>query len=180
MSFNPWDGGGNQYSSIVHYGFPNTATNNSGYRQCCLETIENIDHNGMLELKGTTVRQHLKLNGTLNAQQAILNKVNVNGAVDLKETTVAGPCEVKGKVYSLRSSFQNLLSVFSHSIVLEASTCESISVKKGSDDKPTEITLKNQTTVNGDIAFEMGNGKVYVDASSTIKGSVRGGVVHRL
>lgn len=144
---------------------------------CNKGTVNSLNGNGLVSVNGTTVAGGTNVNGMLNADDANFSSLNVNGSVMLFKCTVNNEAEIKGTLKATSSKFERSLDIFSNSIRLSNSKIRDNIHVHHTDNKMQEIYLTDNSEVGGDIIFDDGNGKVFVDASSNIKSKVIGGKI---
>ncbi len=104
--------------------------------------------------------QNLTVNGKLNASGSQFANTTVNGSVNLRDVVIHGS-----------------LTASSKRIVLNGVDVKSIQIKKSLSNDSQTVCLEKASRVQGDIHFDVGNGKVYTIGASTILGKVIGGQV---
>ncbi len=141
------------------------------------ETLEAVKFNGNLTLDGTTIKGLLYVNGRLKADGADIGELEVNGSVALRDTQVQGASVVNG-LFEAKKSTLGPLSIAARTVKLVASEVESIQVRQITGLRITQnVELKDGTIVNGDIVFDGDKGEVIIDATSKVRGSVKGAKV---
>lgn len=144
---------------------------------CGTGVVSNLEGNGIVSVNGTTIEGGTNVNGMLNADDAHFDSLNVNGSVTLFKCIVNNVAEVKGSIKATSSKFEKSLEVFSNSIRFSNSKIrDNIHVHR-TDSKTQEIYLDDNSEVGGDIIFDDGNGRVYVDSGSKIISKVIGGKI---
>ena len=155
-----------------------------------LETIEQLIVNGAANIQSKQVKGHSIVNGSLNATNSLFNSlivngfaklaktkitgtVTVNGSAELNKTTIAGVTAIHGYLSAQNTEILSTLHLSSNKSKLEKCTTKGIVVEK-SRPKPQRLYLNN-STIDGDITFLGGHGKVYVCGKTTIAGQVIGG-----
>lgn len=104
--------------------------------------------------------QNLTINGQLNASGSTFANIIVNGNVNLRDVTI-----------------KDHLTASSTLVILNGVHVKAILIKKSLFNKMQTVCLEKATQVQGDIQFELGNGKVYTIGNSNISGKVIGGQV---
>jgi len=136
---------------------------------------DNLSINGSGNLSNVTVTGSLSSNGSLKLSESTIESLTSNGGTNLQNTIVNGPCTVRGSLY-VDSSTLSTISVSSTNITFYNSKTKSIRVENTSRTIEHIVDLNN-TTIDGDIVFESGNGKVLLKGDSKITGEVLGGQV---
>lgn len=153
--------------------------------------------NGSYNINHAVIDRSIKVNGqAILGEEVLVNeKIVINGSLISKHVNFESALEVNGTATLFNSSVKgnavfsgNLSaknSIFTHSIHLLANqsefdhcqidnlTVQALPFKNNAQ----EISLTHGTTLTGDIVFQSGIGKVYVDATSIIKGRIVGGVI---
>jgi len=159
--------------------------------------IENIDAKGIVQLEGTWVTEGLCVVGTLDAECARIGCARVNGCAFLTNTTIdwdicingkadlkcsnfQGVTEICGVVEAFNCIFEDILQIESSYVELNACSVEDLYIFRNSncDCGPLQIVkIAHGTNVEGDIVFESGCGRVFLDRCSTISGAIYGGFI---
>lgn len=140
------------------------------------ETIESVDSFGLIRLNGTTVTDSVHVNGSLIANNAILNSFDVIGEANLTRTTIRNNSTVVGFIQAQNSKFEKPLTITSQKAVFIACELQGITLHQGDGFKGKQVLeLKQGTIVHGPIVFESGKGEVYVYPGSQALDSVTGG-----
>lgn len=138
---------------------------------------ENLTSNmGQLKLSGTTVRQRLRVEGSLFTQSAQLGIVEVYGEANLKNSTVSSSFESVGYVKAEKTTFQGPVTLGGIKAVFSHSKIPSIVFRKDGSFKGKQvIELKHKTIVDGPIVFESGKGEVHCYPGCQVLGPIKGG-----
>jgi hypothetical protein len=148
-----------------------------GDRKCGKEILDRVKHSGSLTLKGTTVNQGVKVDGSLKMRHAIVNSLKVNGMSSIKESTVKELANLNGMLKATQSFFQTIV-ISTDYLKLDTCTTANIKISPCPNQIQQRIILTN-TWVKGSIQFENGQGVVEIDSLSRIDGQViRGETVH--
>ena len=157
--------------------------------------LDGIDGRGTLHLDGTTVRNSVSSCGTLRAYCAEIGCAGVDGSallIDsvihgdlwvrgralLRHSVVEGTTEMCGTLEACSSVFQDRIQAAADIIDLSNVCAPCIYVFPYGDCCGLQVVkLTNCTHIDGDIIFESGEGRVLIDYTSSINGSVFGGKV---
>lgn len=157
-------------------------------------TCQDLEVNGSVRGSHITGR-HLKINGPLGGTQITVNgkglidgdchvdgfnvkkSLNITGAAIGTKWNVGENTEIIGYLKADQSHFKNI-ELYTHDSALTKSTADNIVFRHC---MPSNISrtlrLSQGTVVNGTVTFEDGEGIIYIDSSSKIKGAIRGGNV---
>lgn len=152
-------------SGVIHYGNENLAS---------------LKGNGIVTLEGTTVRNMLVVNGSLDAKDARIGALQVNGHATLTGSTVEGKSEINGFLNADNSNFNSDMEISAHKVKFQECNVDSLVIKKplwafGSQ----VVELAKKTICRGPITFEAGNGKIILSGDSQILGAVQGAEIER-
>jgi len=144
--------------------------------------IKVLSVNGSVEVKETMVSDKATINGSIEAKESNFNDIFIHGSGKFDEVTVQGACEINGSLEAEETHFSKpiIFGGSTHSGKLatfeECTITQGIIVRsKSKKGNHVIIVLKEGTTVEGDITFEGGTGKVLMDTTTTFKGKVVGG-----
>lgn len=130
------------------------------------ETLNSVEKNGSVIMKGTKVEGDVRVNGTLEAGGTILNQVYVNGFATLRESEVKGVLAVNGSLYVTKSRL-NDVEVVAREIKIRESEVKNITVRALKSFKGVQvIDLTGGTKVSGKIVVESGKGEVWISSGS--------------
>lgn len=163
-----------------------------GYQALQSQMLNNINHSGMLKLEQTNVSEETIVNGFLKAKKSKLNKLTVNGDVDLDNVDVNGQVTINGKmttedthlkdtvtirgqILAEDSKFEKEINLYGNHSEFENCNLKNITLQKTSDNETLHLYLE-ETHVEGDIVFKH-PGVVHMDKESSIGGQVEGGKV---
>ena len=156
-------------------------------------TVDNYTAFSHLNLMGTTVKNTLRVNGSLRASNAALNHVYTNGSAVIENTLIQGDLNTNGATdLSKVSVMENFIAsgnlsmkdtwikkpmvAYSPKIKLKNSWIGDLHVR-GSKYYTTTVELQKGSQVKGNIIFEKGQGQVFIDPSSKVHGSILGAKV---
>lgn len=143
-----------------------------------VETQEEVLGVGLVKLNGTTVKQLVHVTGSLLAQSAKINSLEVLGDANLSDSTVSGSSRIVGLLRSQNTVFEGPLTICSLRAIFQGSKIASLTVKKDDGYKGKQIVeLKKRSSIEGPILFESGKGEVHVYPGSRVFGSVTGGKI---
>ena len=148
-----------------------------GSRHYGNETLGVLIFNGHLTLNGTTIQDRLAVNGSLVAENVVIEKLIVNGQVTLTGAHIEGKSEINGYLIADNTELHNLLSLSSNKLDLIDSLTQNIIIKKNIDSRLQQVVNLKNTKVYGDIVFEGDNGVVLADEDSFVEGEVIGGTL---
>lgn len=139
------------------------------------ETLSVLIFNGHLTMNGTTIQDELRVNGSLEAEKILIEKIHVNGRAILKDCHVDGKTEINGYLTAEKTEFHALLALKSNKLDLIDSLTHEILIRKSGDPAFKQVVNLKNTKVYGDIVFEGQNGLVVADEDSFIEGDILGG-----
>lgn len=111
----------------------------------------------------------------LNAEDANLNTLDINGSVKLTQCTVNEEAIIKGSLNASSTKFEKDLAVYSNEIRFINSKVNSDLHMKHVDTKIQVVYLDNFSEVVGNIIFDDGEGEVILRGQSKIGGKIIGG-----
>lgn len=153
---------------------------NGSYKINHVVVDRSIKVNGQAILgEGVLVKQKIVINGSLVSKHVTFESdLEANGTASLIDSKVTGNAVFSGTVSAKNSMFTNSIHLLANKSEFDHCQIDNLTIQalpiKNSVQK---IWLTNGTTLTGDILFQSGVGKVYVDATSVIKGHVIGGIV---
>lgn len=143
-----------------------------------LEVIKNLEVVGPVKEGAKGRFANVKVTGPLQAEQLTAESLQVIGPVELKEVIIKGDSIIYGPLTASKSRFQNL-TITAKDIELDDVTVGNIFIKKDREVNQT-LTLDGDTTVNGQIVFESGKGRILLKSKSVVlKGEVRGAILEK-
>jgi hypothetical protein len=117
----------------------------------------------------------LEVSGSANLRGATISGTSsIRGSADLRGTTIGGMSEIHGSL-NAKNSTLGMVEVHSEYITLFDSKTKAIRVIVNKW-REAIVRLIN-TTVEGDIEFYGGDGKVYLEGDSRVTGKVSGGEI---
>lgn len=129
--------------------------------------------NGSGTLTNIDVTEKLIVNGSMSASESNFQALAANGSINLYKTTVNGLSEINGRL-NAESCIFNRIIVNSKRTTLSDSQTKTIHVRR-----PQEPVIElNNTKVDGDIIFDGGDGKVFLNGNSEITGKIVGGTLN--
>ncbi len=159
-------------------------------------TIDCISHSGILRLRNVIVQETLsnfgelninggRIDGTLSvsgnftSSGSTIKNINASGDIVFSNNNnITGNTDIIGALTVSNSKFDKQLLITSSRIKLsDGTTTKNIYVRKNNGSNATEYIYLNDSTVNGDITFESGNGIVIANSGSRINGSIIGGTL---
>ncbi|KAB8029881.1 hypothetical protein [Fluviispira multicolorata] len=156
----------------------NACNNNSlGTLNLYNKNVNCISNTGTVILNNVTVKSNTMIVGELTAQGSSINDLDVTGKVDFsRNTTVIGNINIVGELKASNTKFEKPISITSSIIELKDGTnTNNIYIRKNNGRNYDEFIYLTNSTVNGNITFESGKGKVVLDSRSKITGSLNGG-----
>lgn len=152
----------------------------AGVHSLGAQTFEKIISSGLLKLNRTTITQTLRVEGSLVAQSAHLNTLDVMGEATISDSIVAGTAAVTGSLRTQGTTFEGPLTLSGQKTSFSGSKLAAVTVRKDASFKGKQILeLKQRTLAEGPIVFESGKGEVHVYPGSQVIGKVTGGKVVR-
>lgn len=144
------------------------------------ETMDSLQGNGRVTLEGTTIKNGLKVNGSLFGHKASIGKLDVGGHGHLVKCQVLGKSSVSGFFSAEKTNFKDKLVLTGQKLVLQKCKVGSIHVKKTPWPFQSQVVeLSKNSVCKGKITFESGKGRVIVKDKSKILGKVRGAVIEK-
>lgn len=158
-------------------------------------TAERITVIGPLHFEDLNASQLLKVIGTVMGTRGDVNELNCMGWTTLSESKIqtlivtgrldANHIEVKdqsnitGVLTATNSKFKDI-TITSSLSTLKNSSANIILFEKNKVEKEAPVLkLLESSVVNGDIIFNSQNGKVILDKSSKVIGTIKGGVLEQ-
>ncbi len=156
------------------------------------ENVENFTSAADLVMNGTNVSNYLKVSGKFEGSNSTFNNVDLNGKSNVSNSVINGAFNVNGDTTLDKVTVSQKLSAFGElkianswlkkplelrgralkiynsivpGIVIRASNCQTV------------VEIQGGTKVKGDIVFEGGKGKVFIDKKSKVTGSIVGGTI---
>ncbi|WP_397601596.1 hypothetical protein [Silvanigrella sp.] len=139
-----------------------------------------ISHLGEIALNNVSIRNELDVTGNVNAINVSLKHIFMEGRLLLNgRSNVTGNIDIVGELIANSSNFDNIIKINSSNIRLNnGSSTKDILVRKNARGVTnTQYLYINNSTVNGNIQFESGKGKVILSNGGRYTGSISGGVV---
>lgn len=145
------------------------------------ETLDSIQTNGVVSLKGTKVLGMVNVNGSFSAEASTIHSLQINGDVHLMNCVIENSALINGSVVAQNTQFQNELSVATQKMTLKMCSVDSLTIRKVKGFTGTQIIdLRSGTTVKGSIVVESGNGQIIISPNSKIiESQVSGAVIIR-
>jgi hypothetical protein len=142
------------------------------------ETMEELTINGFGELNGTKVTLKLEVNGSLQATNADIGKMQVNGKATLENCIIRQKSTIHGFLTAKNTKFFDEITIASKKTVFDSCSLTSIHILK-SDMLSQEqvVLLSGSTKISGSITFDRGMGKVILEKGCEIKDVVGGQIV---
>jgi hypothetical protein len=156
--------------------------------------LKDLHHSGELELEKVKISGAAIINGHLQATESSFNDLTVNGQSELKESQALGTTSINGALETKESKFDGSLivhglleaknstfknvTITSSKINFKDCELQDLTIKSTKEDKQQILTL-DDTTINGNVKFESGNGLIKMDKASKIAGKVTGGTVEK-
>jgi hypothetical protein len=153
---------------------------NGSYRIKHAVIDKSITVNGQAILgEEVLVKEKMVINGSLISKHVNFESdLEANGTASLVDSKNKGNAFFSGNLSAKNSIFTNSINLLANKSEFDHCQIDSLMVQaipiKNSKQK---ILLTNGTTIAGDILFQSGIGKVYVDATSIVKGHIVGGVL---
>lgn len=151
-----------------------------------LYKINNAEINKSIKVNGQAilgeevlVKEKIIINGSLIAKHVNFESDLVaNGTATLVDSKVKGNAVFSGNVSAKNSIFTNSINLLASKSEFNHCQIDNLTVQALSyKNSVQKIWLADGTTISGDILFQSGIGKVYIDATSTIKGRIIGGII---
>lgn len=121
--------------------------------------------------------------GNFKGYNVILNNFVNDGAVKFEEnSSIDGKIYIKGSLHSSKSTFHKAIQIETNKIkITNNSITKDIIVKKSSFSFfNKKYVFIDNSTVNGDILFEDGNGTVIIQHNGKLNGKIYGGILKQL
>ena len=144
------------------------------------ETVQSIQAAGSVVLEKTQVLNLVEVNGSLEADQAIMGGLQVNGQVDLKNCSIDNDSYINGTLTADHTHFQKGLSIAAQKIALKTCTLDSLTVREVKGFHGVQVVdLRYGTKVTGPITIESGHGEVWLSSNSEVLGLISGAKVYK-
>nr|BFD33308.1 hypothetical protein GTC16762_29260 [Pigmentibacter ruber] len=144
--------------------------------------IKNIINSGTFVAK-KLICDDFKGNGNFKGYSILVNNFNNDGAVKFEEnSTINGKIYIKGNFFASNSTFNKAIFVESNKVKITNKTkTKEIIIKKSSFSffNKKYVYIDN-STVNGDILFEDGNGTVIIENNGKLNGKIYGGILKKM
>ncbi len=139
------------------------------------EKIDRIHVNGSAILDGTKVEKVIKVHGTLEAYEADINNLKLEGTAELKKCIVHVRARIRGDLKAEDTTFKDGIAAAAGHLILSHVTSGPIDFQQLSDAPSIQkLTITNGTVINGPVIFEKGRGEIIKDKSSKINGQIVG------
>ena len=163
------------------YGGPCTAQSYQSYQYTQIfenQDLDTILENGSVLISHTTVADSVSVNGSLLVKYSNLNTLQVSGEVKVENSTINLVTTVNGALNGQQTIFDGLVSVASEKTIFKNCELNRVTIRAISGKPVTQVLeLSGNTTVKGDIIFEMRDGVVTTTKDVTILGNIVNGVV---
>lgn len=128
---------------------------------------------------GVLVKEKLVINGSLISKQVEFESgLEVSGATSIEGSRIKDKAVFSGTLDAKNACFGSLVELLASKSEFDNCQMDTLKIQAlPFISSVQKIWLKNGTTITGDILFESGTGKVYVDASSAINGCLIGGTL---
>ena len=141
--------------------------------------IKAMDIHGKTSLNGCVV-DTMEIHGKTSLDRCSIGSMEVYGKADLSDCSISKKSTITGFLVAGSSKFLEELTVASDRIVFSSCSLSSLRVIETKGFKNTQVVeLKDNTTVNGSIIFERGNGEVILGSNCTITGNIVGGKLRK-
>lgn len=145
-----------------------------------------------VSLVNTDITKELIVNGKISAANSKLNKVSINGIGEIQNSVINEDVSINGRLtlnktvvkknvighgelIAVRSQIPRV-DMEAEKITLDNAKVGSIRVRKF---KNTTVYVRNGSVVAGNITFDMGDGKVFIDKQSSVKGTISSGLAEK-
>ncbi len=143
--------------------------------------IKKVDNSGHFVAK-QFICDEFNGSGNFKGYNVSLNNFTNDGAVKFEENSVVnGKVYIKGSLFTSKSTFKKAIQVEANKIhITNLSETKDIVIKKSSFSffNKKQVFIDN-STVNGDILFEDGNGSVVIRNNGFLNGKIYGGVLKK-
>lgn len=147
----------------------NVSNYNYGCQKYGAESVEAIYKNGSVILEATQVLRSVFVNGSLRANGASMNTLEVNGGVELNNCLVSNATIVNGSLNAQSTEFQGEVSVASQKTIFKSCTVSSLVLREVDGYTGTQIIdLRDGTKVIGSVVVCGGNGEIWLSQDSTV------------
>lgn len=136
---------------------------------CDRVEVDLVSNRGITTINGTHVTKKAMIIGRGDIINAKINRLSVNGTVDVINSEVYNDTVVKGYIESRESNFTNLF-VNGNKIKMTNSSADNITVYGA--DKTMEVELIGKCTIRGNITFVGSEGEVTQSKESKVLGQV--------
>ena len=147
-------------------------------RKAQVKKVKEIIKIGKVSTDGIIVEDKVKVEGEFQANNCTFGSLNIKGISYLNDCNITNDSNIHGIAVIVGCNFLNSLSVASSLVSIDSSSLPLLYIPKVNEKNATQIVeIKNYSIVYGSISFESGNGEVWIDQTSKLKGIVQGGVV---
>lgn len=144
------------------------------------ETLSSIQANGSLILDGTKVLGLVQVNGSLDADEANIESLHINGRADIKNSLIKNGTKVDGALIANNTMFQHELSVASQKITLGTCSVDTLIVREVAGFAGIQVVdLRSGSKITGSVNFESGHGEIWLSSNSEVSGEITGAKVVR-
>lgn len=181
--------------STTAYASSTVTTSRMGFGSTQIENkdLTTLHHSGELEVEKVKVTGSAIINGRFQALNSQFNELTINGQSEMKASEALGNTSINGALKVTDSKFGGSLvlnglleakdSEFLKPVTITSTKIDfinckvqSLLIKTTKEDQQQILTLQD-TTINGDVTFESGNGLVKMNKNSKISGKVNGAKV---
>lgn len=122
----------------------------------------------------------MQINGSLDADEAAIDSLQVNGQISLKSCLVNNGSIINGSLTADNTYFQKEVSAASQKITLTTCSLEALTVREIAGFEGVQVVdLRNGTKVTGPIVVESGKGEVWLSSNSEALGTISGAQVYK-
>lgn len=154
-------------------------------------TFKNLTVFGGLDFKNLKVEGEAKIHGgaegtgleasVLNVYGGINGKnilvrteAKIHGRSKLQHAVFQGEFTSHGRLHAKKSKFKEIMTASKKVILEDTEVTENIIFEITHNNEPQELHLKGRTIVHGNIEFISDKGKVYIENSARVLGTIKG------
>ena len=162
--------------AFILLGMVSSCNNNKGFDVCNhgSETVDSVVCYEPTVLIDTTIKNAIKVAGSLTAKNITANDISVKGPVAIHSSKVNGATDVIGSFEANETTFNKGITIESDKISLVKSIVKGSVVISSATTKPI-LKISCNTTVTGSVLFDGKPGIIEVSEDSIVQGKVVNG-----
>ncbi|HSX11733.1 MAG TPA: hypothetical protein VLF94_08470 [Chlamydiales bacterium] len=142
------------------------------------EVVDSVQTTGLVRLNGTSVANAVQVTGSLITLNAHIGTLDITGEANLTGTIVKNSSTIMGSLQTIRSTFEQSITILTQKAVFTASHLEGITVQQDSGFKGKQVLeLKQGSVIHGPVHFESGKGEIVLYPGCKVLGPITGGKI---